>query len=174
MTLLDSENCLIFCFGPACADYLSVPNVLTRSVWSHIVVTFDTGTLTVYKDTLALQGATAYGTFPNALLTGTANDRFQVSDLAGPFAGYLDEIAVWDRALNTTEIAMAYNLGYAIDYINNPTLKNGLKAWYRFGDFEAVLTTNNVPDQSDTSTNNDLVYQGAQIPNVMGQFTKFR
>ena len=79
----------------------------STTTWYHLVGTFDGTTIKVYVNN-ALVGsgsAGAVSTTGNAQI-GTYNSRVSSS-----FNGFIDEVGVWSRALNTTEISTLYNSG---------------------------------------------------------------
>lgn len=86
----------------------SVPVPLNQ--WSHIGVTFAAGVLTLYVDGVA----TGTHDFGAALNQNSANLRIgafycNFGDALGrPFAGRIDEVGYYDRALTASEIAAVY------------------------------------------------------------------
>jgi hypothetical protein len=90
----------------------SVPNGISAGVWSHVAATFNSGALALYKNgaVVASKVSTVTSIFssPTAAVIGGAlvQDRF-------PLSGLLDEAAVYNRALNSSEIQSIYNAGTA-------------------------------------------------------------
>lgn len=82
--------------------------------WHHVVITESAGTCTVYLD--GNIGA-AELSFACATATSFASTGFQIGRSATPFtqyfAGMLDEVAMWNRVLTTTEIYQLYKRGAA-------------------------------------------------------------
>jgi hypothetical protein len=87
-------------------DFTDTSTTLTTGSWHHIAATIDgadgtTGTVTIYVDGVQ--------TFSNSGAVQTRTDSFAVSTY-GPsvgnygFIGTIDEIAIFNRALNSTEI----------------------------------------------------------------------
>ena len=76
------------------------------SSWNHIVMTYDGANITTY-----LNGAQASQVAYSLALTGLTN-LFQVSKLGTHlgFEGTIDEVAIWSRAISTSEISNAYFL----------------------------------------------------------------
>ena len=89
---------------------------LNDAVWHHYALVFD-GTLSgnsnrlkVYVDK-TLQSLTFTGTIPAT--TASAADEFIIGGYAGSGGGYIDEVRVYDRALNATEISEIYDYNNA-------------------------------------------------------------
>lgn len=94
----------------------SVDNALTTGAWQHIAVTYDAGTVKIYRNGAQI-GTT--GTGMAALATNASNvckiARYQVGS-QGNFNGLLDEIGLWSRALSDAEISQLYNDGLGLAY----------------------------------------------------------
>ena len=86
---------------------------LSTATWYHIVYVYDAsaGTLAVYLNN-SLAG-THTGT-PTSIFNGNAD--FWIANGQGFQDGLLDEIGVWSKALDTTEISQLYNSGAALAY----------------------------------------------------------
>lgn len=94
--------------------YITSTNNLNDGNWHHILVTFDSGTHTLYVD----------GT-QNAQNTGKTLAWDTGADLkfgkfynysGGYYNGSLDEVGYWDRALSSGEIAELYNAGAGLTH----------------------------------------------------------
>ena len=89
---------------------------LNDAAWHHYAMVFD-GTLSgnsnrlkVYVDK-TLQSLTFNGTIPAT--TASAADAFTMGEDADAGGGYIDEVRVYDRALNATEIQEIYDYNNA-------------------------------------------------------------
>lgn len=96
------------------------------SGWVHVLCTYNAGTAKIFingKDS----GATENGTIPSSLTAGVSTTGIACEgDTGTPGAkGYLDDCAIWDRALNANEIAIVYD-GLPTDVPTN------LQAWWAF------------------------------------------
>lgn len=99
------------------------PAVLSATTWHHLVWLFD-GTQTGNANRLKLyvngsaQTLTFTGTIPATLRNGTAPLRVGAwsGSLTRYFNGRIDELGLWNRVLNTTEIAALYNAGSGVAY----------------------------------------------------------
>jgi hypothetical protein len=91
---------------------VQAPVSITAGTWNQIIVERSGNTLSIYLDGSRLVSDTSYvGSIdpsPNPLLIGARDSgdgrNFTVN-------GSLDEIAIWDRALSTSEIASLWNGG---------------------------------------------------------------
>src|SRR5690606_2662707 len=80
--------------------------------WHHIAISLQNHIVTLYLDGMKLD------TFAIALNTvGSVNDIMQLGD----FNGYIDELLVYDRALNDAEIRDIYNFTLGCDITITPT-----------------------------------------------------
>ena len=74
---------------------------LPLSAWSHLAVTYDGGALRLYVNGALVRSAAATGALP----TGSGPLRFGADTVAGRhFAGQIDEVRIYDRALSAAEI----------------------------------------------------------------------
>ena len=89
---------------------------LNDAAWHHYAMVFD-GTLSGNSNRLkayvdkTLQSLTFTGTIPAT--TASTADAFTIGDDAGGYGGYIDEVRVYDRALNATEIGEIYDYNNA-------------------------------------------------------------
>ena len=106
------------------------------SGWNHYVYTFSSGTMKVYYN--ASEVATS-GTPPEALYSAAADLVIGAEDdgTGGYFAGNIDEVAIWDVALDADAVSAIYNSGTPIalnaddgNYDNS----GDLQGWWRMGD----------------------------------------
>src|SRR3989344_1023363 len=85
---------------------------LKLNKWHHVVMTYNGTTLTTYLDNVSLgtnttiSGNIGYGTPP--VLIGA---DFGSSPTGGNFPGIIDDVHVYNRALNVGEISRLYDLG---------------------------------------------------------------
>lgn len=110
-----------------------LPAVILRTdFWNHYLLNWQNlGSYyqyDLYRDTILVATTTAT-TFPVSAVSsvfrlGTLNPV----GVERPFGGLIDEVVVYDRPLNTTEIRQLYNKGYGNEYV---PLK-GLLARWRF------------------------------------------
>jgi hypothetical protein len=90
----------------------SVPGVLTTNEFQHVAMTYDrpTGVLTLYRNGVQL-AQQAVGTFR----TATTADVYLGArpGTTNVFAGLVDEMAIYNRALSASEIALIHQAGAA-------------------------------------------------------------
>ena len=116
-------------------------SVLTIYDWNHIAGTFDgaTNTIKLYingslVDTETGQPSSTSANLSNNFHIGLSNGNTYNN-------GQIDEVAIWDTALNAGQIyndlyqptATATATNKTADLVNNPNLPNPV-AWYRMGD----------------------------------------
>ena len=83
--------------------------VLTENTWHHAVFTYNSGTVTCYVDGSSVS-LTTIGTIPTTLTSQDGN--LLIGDFAGLsryWNGQIDEVAIFNRALDSTEIAALYD-----------------------------------------------------------------
>jgi hypothetical protein len=92
--------------------------------WHHLVAVFDSqlSTLKLYLDGILVEqnpsiAADCYGNVPQSTTIGCSTD-FDYTDV-GFFNGEIDDIGIWNRALNQQEITELYN---AVNCANNTTI----------------------------------------------------
>lgn len=95
--------------GPV-QDNVETVTALVVDAWSHIVVTYDGATLVLYLNGVNVTQASTTAVIPS---TGVA--LAIASDIpdapGGDYTGYLDELALYDRALSSAEVQNHYTLG---------------------------------------------------------------
>lgn len=95
-------------------------SITIASGWNHIVVTYDTtngAKIYLNGNTTPDGSAAAKGTVNNTtepLTLGAA--RSSGGAISSPLDGLLDEVAIWDKVLSSTEITELYNSGAGITY----------------------------------------------------------
>lgn len=102
------------CVGSTASTATQATGTVNDTNWHHIVLVRDSGTIRLYID------GSANGT---ASISGTVNDSsnpFGIGvggSLASLlFNGTIDEVGVWKRKLDTTEITQLYNNGNGLSY----------------------------------------------------------
>ena len=82
--------------------------ILTENTWHHAVFTYNSGTVNCYIDGSSVS-LTTNGTIPTTLTSQDGNLLIgQFAGLSRYWNGKIDEVAIFNRALNTTEIAALY------------------------------------------------------------------
>ncbi|HNR73921.1 MAG TPA: IPT/TIG domain-containing protein [Cyclobacteriaceae bacterium] len=95
--------------GPAGVTYLSpqtsdLPAADVGNIWISIILTFDGNTFKVYKD-----GVEIVSNPITPIIPLTPGPRFRIGgDAIKPFIGKLDDIVIYNRVLNTTELTQLF------------------------------------------------------------------
>ena len=130
----------------------------TDGSWTHIVITKSGTTLTPYYN--GIKGATGTlsgsdGILKAQMLGGSnADNTFE-----NKFAGNIDEVAVWDAALDADAVKTIYNLGSPTDLrINHGSYDeytDNLKGYWRMGD-GTLDTYSLIADQVNPTLGSDI------------------
>ena len=103
--------------------------------WHHFVGVYDGTNASIYVD--GALGATTTVAVP-ASLSATAGNNFQIGTLDGAWltSGNIDEVAIWNVALDVNDIEDIYN---ATDFVTDKcadlsSMSTPPVAWYRMGD----------------------------------------
>jgi hypothetical protein len=104
--------------------------------WHHVVVTYSGSStaagVLIYIDGGAVPTTTAEDTLTGTILT--TNPFYlasrATSGLPQPFAGFLDEVSIWDKELSAVEVDAIYNQGVPSDLSGTPNLAG----YWRLGD----------------------------------------
>jgi hypothetical protein len=112
---------------------------MTVGDWHHVVATFSGGACTFYVDGAQHGNTKAVESIGNSstelrigLDTNSSPSRY--------FQGKMDEISIWNCAMNSTQIAELYNSGTPSDLSRHSLAANGV-AWWRMGDADDNTTT---------------------------------
>ncbi len=138
MVLFQSSTYIRILIGDAGGyDTAFEGNLTADTDWHNVIITYD-GSLSnilkvkVYHDLTSLTN-TATGT--NVTTLNTSTNGFTIGKLGtgtlgvNQFAGWIDEVSIWDTTLSGTDITAIYGVGIPNDLTSlNPT------AWYRMGD----------------------------------------
>jgi len=137
--------------GPG-PDVLSPHASLLDNTWQHFVIT-STSTTTVGGDIKIYidAGTSAIGVgagLPQPLFdTVTVGCEVNAVNYTGPNSifgpGFIDEIAIYNKALSASEVFDIYALGKAVD-LKTTGPSSSLLTWYRFGDAPGDATQNGI------------------------------
>lgn len=86
-------------------------NILSASTWQHIVVTYTSGTNTL----LVYYNGSAVGTTNSNNTSGITGRSFG-NGAGNYYKGILDEVGIWSRALDSSEVSTLYNSGSGLTY----------------------------------------------------------
>ncbi len=105
-------------------NYDIVAPVITLNTWVHLALTYDGTTLSLYKNGILNASVPASGNISNSLVDFlVGNQIFGITSYW--LAGRVDEVSLWNRALQASELACI-----AADGIDT-TNATGLKLYYR-------------------------------------------
>ncbi len=110
--------------SPAAPTWASTTTKLTANTWTHLAVSYDSTTLRLYVN--GVQAGTRVQT--GAMVTSTGALRIGGNSIWGEyFAGLIDEVRVYNRALTATEIQtdMVTPVGAPPSDSTPPVLSNG-------------------------------------------------
>lgn len=102
-------------YGGAAGSYDSNTSVtFTADTWAHLVVTYDSaasgGTIKIYKNGSLAQTITSFGSSigsSTGMVLGNDNNLAN----GGFYTGSMDELGIWDKVLDSTEVTELYNSG---------------------------------------------------------------
>jgi len=129
--------------------------------WVHVAITCNSSAYSLYVDgspetlTNINNDGTWFGDFSLTNLSIGRQIRSTISAL--PFNGNIDEVAVWDSALSSSQISTIYNSGTPSDLSSLSP-----KAWWRMGDGLEANSGTTIYDMSLFS--NDLTIVNATDP----------
>ena len=116
--------------------YAGFANTDTSS-WHHIVAVYNgTNAIVIYFDGFA-QSLIAGGTPPSSI-DFTGNNALVGKYYSGEWDGLIDEVAIWNTALSSSDITSVYNNGKIVDLSKSASYgtdrTDNLKLWLRCGD----------------------------------------
>jgi len=130
--------------------------VMTTGSWQHVFATFDgtaaAGNMKIYRNNVLL--STDYtlnnlGT-TTTIPVGTVRTRIaQNAEAAQLYKGYMDELAIWNKELTSSDRSEIYNSGAPNNLLSVAAASN-LVGWWRMGDGVDAF-----PTFFDYSTNNN-------------------
>lgn len=114
---------------------------LPLNAWTHLAGTYDGSTATLYVNGLVAATTAAAGTIPTSARDLFIGNEELLTDRA--FDGYIDEVAVYDRALSATEIQAIHDAGNAGKCPPSAALPSGIVgAWRGEGDGKDAVGSN--------------------------------
>jgi len=143
------------------AGTLTTGSVLTAGVWTHILAIYDSSS---NEQKIYIDGSLSTSSSVSISALGTSR-TYGINIGRSPyylnyFQSAIDELAMWDVALGSTEVTELYTNG-PIDLntdTGNYTSSSDLQVWYRMGDKVTSFPT--IPDQvgsnDGTATNMDI------------------
>jgi hypothetical protein len=136
---------------------------LNDNVWHHVAVTSDGSSYSIYLDgsaeILTVISGSNSGDWVGDISGGTLSDTDIGASRRNPIVGgsayavgNIDEVAVWDSALSSSQISTIYNSGTP-----GNLLSLSPKAWWRMGDGAEANSGTTIYDMSSFSNNMTMV-----------------
>ena len=127
--------------------------------WHHIVCGFNLGStassLVIFIDGVLFSdsaGNATYGSLGTWSAAINTAAPFRLGDASRGFKGVMDEVSMWDKMLNTTEVQNIYNSGTPTDL----TGETYLIGWWRNGDPTGGGAYPTIVDQSTNSNDGTM------------------
>ncbi len=134
------------------------------NTWQHLVMTYDGSSLKVYLNSAQAASIPASGTIISSSETFMlGNLTFQSTNFQ--FGGKLDEVALWNKALNPTEIGCMYNYGHDNSSPN-------LKLYYKCDQGSANGSNSGITKLIDDKGNIDGTLSGFSMSGSTSNFTQ--
>lgn len=156
-------------------------NELFDGNWHHIAITADNVSYKIYLDgiskTVTVGSGSNSGQWPKA---DGGSFYHSISDTKF-LNGTLDDVRIYNRALNSDEIKRLYRMGAAFK-IGTPqatdSLKNGLVGWWTFDGQDMPSSPNNMfaldrSGQGNTGKLKNMATSSAKTEGILGQALKF-
>jgi len=117
------------------AEFRQTGNVFNENTWHHLVIVYNAGAVQFYKDGSPIS-STGLGTMPTSLAAG--DGRLYIGQFGGLgryWDGKIDEVAIWDTDLTSTQVQSIYD-GTSTNLTKDLTTVSGsnLVYWNRMGD----------------------------------------
>lgn len=97
------------------ASWIWAQSASTTNVWTHIVLVYNAGAMTLYKDNIAV----ATGTFNHTGVTSATLPLYIGRGVGGSyFNGKIDDIGIWNRCLSACEINDLFNASNTLTTVN--------------------------------------------------------
>ncbi len=121
---------------------VTVPGGIPNNAWTHVACTYDHNQLKIYYNGANI-GMLTVG--PKTVIDSSASLRISGDDNGNAhFNGMLDEVEIFDRALDDTEIADIYSAGSAGVCHSCTAPPSGMTSWYTGeGNADDIGGTNN-------------------------------
>ncbi len=99
------------------------------NVWNHFATTFDGSVARLYWNGSLVTTSEYNGSIPTPDRNFLSLGAYPAFGSYGALNGSIDEVGIWDRALNSTEISDLYNSGSAISY-GSANFPSGASAYW--------------------------------------------
>lgn len=103
-------------------------SAINNNIWRHIIVTYNGSSsssgMNIYIDGILNNGVTS-GTLNDTIISGT-NFRLGARSNGLYYKGLLDEVAIFSKELNSTEVIDIYNNGITLEANNPPIIEQNI------------------------------------------------
>src|SRR5262249_29003667 len=132
-------------FDVGSARNVCQPSPLPVNTWTHLAATYNGSTLTFYRDGVVVATSSASGN----VSTTTGTLQIGGSQFGEYFKGLIDEVRIYNRALNATEIQTAYqqDSGTQVQTVATPVISPSGGSY-----------SNSVPVAMQTATSGASIY----------------
>lgn len=97
------------------SSWIWAQSTSTTNVWTHIVLVYNAGAMTLYKNNIAV----ATGTFNHTGVTSATLPLYVGRGVSGDyFNGKIDDIGIWNRCLSACEISDLYTATNSLTTVN--------------------------------------------------------
>jgi hypothetical protein len=144
-------------------NYDIVAPVLTVNTWNHLAFTYDGSQLRIYRNGVAVDSTPASGT----MSTIASDLRIGNLDFQGTnfwLSGRMDEISMWDRALQSSELSCIGSNGIDV------STAAGLKLYYRCNQGVAGGANTGITTLTDATGNNSGSLNGFAMNGTTSNF----
>jgi len=162
---------------PAWVGYGAGANItstttLSTNTWYHLAATYDGTTVKIYLNgSLDTTGTPSLSSFTYTA-TYIGELFWSQTTAARHFEGYIDEVSLFNSALDSANIQAIYNGGSPINLnsnVNNYQSASNLVAWWRMGDGTEAGSGTTIYDMSTNDSNSDdltIINQGSFVSSV--------
>jgi|GEM_PF-2038466 len=104
--------------APAATNWVISPTALVINQWYHIVAIFnsDTDIHQLYINNVLQNNTVAEAPIPNTAPIATPKIGQQATGTGAKYSGRIDEVAIWNRALNASEVENAFFRGFRLRF----------------------------------------------------------
>jgi hypothetical protein len=145
---------------------------LSTNTWYHLAATYDGTTVKIYLNgSLDTTGTPSLSSFTYTA-TYIGELYWSQATASRHFEGYIDEVSLFNTALDSANIQAMYNAGSPINLnsnVNNYQSASNLVAWWRMGDGTEAGSGTTIYDMSTNDSNSDdltIVNQGSFVSSV--------
>jgi len=138
---------------------LYTSHIIPLNSWNHVCITYDGGSLAsgvnIYLNGVSQSFTVSRDTLGSNTILNT--ESLKIGGISSYMDGKIDELAVWNTELTSTQIQSIYNAtGTNVTERLTDIESSNLKLWYRMGDGDTFPTvTDNAESNDGTMTNMD-------------------